>query len=495
MPGYQSLHQRRQFERRRKSKKRSLMVGFAVFVVYVGAFLWIVTYGFHSYGGPLPFLNPDVQRVALSFDWGRNPITRTFAVDIPPPSKTVPTTPTRDLSVRLAGDLVREDGGSEFPSTQITVAANRISDTQLTLAVTANPWTPERVAGGNYSGNIEIRGLDLSIDVPLVATLENRDSPRWCAVAFSVISIGALIGLLVKYITERLTPQAALVRRLGALKRSIGYVDEGMTVPVRVRLRIEELEDNIARSEYASVEDGFSKFDQDKAEIAALSQRVGTMLEQLDRQRTAVEDVSDLPSADRRLLEGTLEAEFRLIQSPLFRSWPEEKAGILAEAQEAQIKIDIAGNAVERFLRSPRASSRRALFAYQRGEFTDAPEFLQDPEEDSATSVEPSSSAKNKKKRTSDPRFDQLVDPKPISWIFNHARTIAALASVVVVSIAGLKTQYLDNQSFEGGVSDWFQMLIWGLVVELSGVSVLEVLGRLTNTSVAPAVRGQSVAA
>jgi len=313
---------------------------------------------------------------------------------------------------------------------------------------------------------------------------------NWCAAAFLVVSIGALIGLLVKYITERLTPQAALVRRLGALKRSIGYIDQGSTVPVTVRVRIEDLEDNIARSEYAKVEESFVGFDQEKAKIAAVSQQFGNLLDQLDRQRISLEKATHLSPADRRLLESTLEAEFRLIQTALFRPWPDQEQYIIRDGQETQLKMDVAEHSIEKFLRNPSDSHRRPLYGYQRGLFPTEPETY--PSEQDVDQTRDEGSAKKTKQMRDESRIFAFGDLQPISPIFRHARTIAAFASVIVVSIAGLKSQYLDAQDFNGAVSDWFKLLIWGLVVELSGVSVLDVLGRLTNTPVTPATRGQS---
>lgn len=55
----------------------------------------------------------------------------------------------------------------------------------------------------------------------------------------------------------------------------------------------------------------------------------------------------------------------------------------------------------------------------------------------------------------------------------------AALASVLVVGLVGLKLEYLEEPSFHSHMGDWLTLFLWAAVVELSGVSVLDVVGRL----------------
>lgn len=50
---------------------------------------------------------------------------------------------------------------------------------------------------------------------------------------------------------------------------------------------------------------------------------------------------------------------------------------------------------------------------------------------------------------------------------------------MLVVSVVGLQLQYLDSSGFSGSLGDWLGLVPWSAAVELSGVSVLDVLGRL----------------
>jgi hypothetical protein len=77
-------------------------------------------------------------------------------------------------------------------------------------------------------------------------------------------------------------------------------------------------------------------------------------------------------------------------------------------------------------------------------------------------------------------------DGQRLKFLFRRARVLAGLASVVVVSLIGLKLEYLDNQQFDGALSAWLALALWGAVIELSGVSVLDVVGRLGSSGAAP---------
>jgi hypothetical protein len=63
---------------------------------------------------------------------------------------------------------------------------------------------------------------------------------------------------------------------------------------------------------------------------------------------------------------------------------------------------------------------------------------------------------------------------------------MAGAASVLVVATVGLQIQYMNSTSFTGSLSDWLTLLLWAAIVELSGVSLLDVVGRLSGGRTAP---------
>jgi hypothetical protein len=110
----------------------------------------------------------------------------------------------------------------------------------------------------------------------------------------------------------------------------------------------------------------------------------------------------------------------------------------------------------------------------------------------------------SKQKRAS--LFARLGGGSALQWMMKRPLQFAGLASVIVVATVGLQVQYLDNNSFSGSLGDWLGLALWSAVIELSGVSVLDVLGRLgagarpsaqapppiTTAIPTPAVQGQA---
>ncbi|GIJ48051.1 hypothetical protein Val02_49370 [Virgisporangium aliadipatigenens] len=327
--------------------------------------------------------------------------------------------------------------------------------------------------------------------------LKDRDG-RGAALALTLLLLGAMLGLLVKYITERLTPQAVLVRRLGTLKRALSYRDDGATLPVRARMRIDDLEDQISRSDYAQVEKSFEEFDKDKVALATMSWHFRILLDQLDQQAGILRGARKLSSTDARLIEGVLEAEFRAVQKSQVLDWPEQEEDMVAQCRENANSFGVVTGIISRFLRSPGDRRLRAqLFDIQQGDLPPAGSLLDVPETDTEADESPSPLADSPEARDFGPRAGIVgivtpglrQDPGRVSLLFRQARTIAALASVLVVSLVGLKTQYLDQRPFAGNLSDWLGIGLWGLVVELSGVAVLDVLGRLGSGGTAGSTR------
>jgi hypothetical protein len=104
-------------------------------------------------------------------------------------------------------------GGSAFPSQQLEVTASNFDVQGLTLAVTADPTTPERVSPGTYCGTLVVtRAAGGLIEQPIVITLGDR----WqllivYRVIFSLF-LGAAIGALLKWVGDNIrNPDAGSV--------------------------------------------------------------------------------------------------------------------------------------------------------------------------------------------------------------------------------------------------------------------------------------------
>ena len=82
------------------------------------------------------------------------------------------------VTVRLASDLRRREGGGEFPAEQVIAGISRLTSTRVNLTVGVNPWSPEEVRPGLYTGRLEIRGSGVEESVPISLWLRSREN-RW----------------------------------------------------------------------------------------------------------------------------------------------------------------------------------------------------------------------------------------------------------------------------------------------------------------------------
>lgn len=476
------LTQRRQTRayRERWFRRIQLSVILVVVLAVVGGI------GISAWRGPFK-RNEQPRRPAneltISFGFSRQPVTRNFAVDVSPP---VPPNQTADetVTVRLSSDLRRSEQPGEFPAEQVSVGINRLTPTRVNLTVTANPWTPEKVAAGLYTGSLELRGGGASERIPISIWLRSREDTS-AIVAILLLLTGALMGLLVKWITERLTPQAALVRRLTSLQEAIGYREDFSTLPVVIRLRLRALEDQIAREDYAEADASFKYLEGHRERLSLLASQFQILLDQLASQSRQL-DRGRLVARDQLLVEGVLDSEYRLIQDLLTRPWEESEQFqlLIANAREARAILGMVLTAISDFIETRHPLLREALSQFQADNFDSGESKYREwkvlrREEGGEHAVAPTIPESAYPMQRETLRYSARQDRQRMKFLFRHARTLAATASIIVVSLVGLKLEYLDDQQFDGALSAWLGLMLWGAVVELSGVSVLDVVGRL----------------
>ncbi|MGW2569039.1 hypothetical protein [Streptomyces sp. NPDC001537] len=464
------------FERRRRFVATMLLVAVTAPVVLLLG--WAI-FENATKNDPVPKSN--AGEVQLTFGLDRKPVTRTFLLDLKP-GKAAGGTEGQEVTVRLHSDLRRSgDAAAEFPSDQITVGLDKLTTTTVNLNVSANPWAPEHAQAGLYEGVLELRGPGISQDVKMSVWLRSRENWR-ASVALALLLSGSLLGLLVKWITERLTPQAHQIRRLSALKDAIGYEDDRDTIPVQFRLKIRDLEGQIARQDYAGVEESFKELEEQKTSLALLSAQMKILFGQLDEQTYLIEKAGLADEFPRLLLRGAVDGQYRKLQQLLVTSQgTEPEADFSQAAQELATQFAVVLNLMSDFIthdRSPRLGEAlsdvragalgQALTKYQ--EWRLNPE-AEEPSSINWPSMPPSYLIERQKSRARKRR--------QVAFLFHYSRAIAGLSSAVVVALVGLKLQYLDNQGFGGKMTDWLGLALWGVIVELSGVSVLEVVGRL----------------
>jgi hypothetical protein len=504
--GYRDL-QERQVNRIIDRRRGRVVAAFVVVtILYITGLIVWAAFFFNRYNEPRRPI-ASAKQLAITFGFNREPITRIFTVNVKTQPRQRQVTSQPVISAKVRSDLRNEEREGEFPANQLTVGVNRLTDTQLNVAVTANPWTPEKVKPGVYEGILEVRGTGISKDIPLFISLRGREY-KWAAIAFGLLLFGALLGLMLKWITERLTPQAGLIRRLNTLKRAINYKADGTTLPVSEQIRLNNLEDEIAREEYASVEKLFDEFDEKKFRLATVSSQFEILMDYLATQSELIRSSKDLNDRDHNRLNGILDEEYRYLRQLQTIPWPEQKKALERHFQVCKDTFATISTVMFQYCRySDDPELREVLDKYQLGKFPEGnAAFLEwsrkEPERQKEIIPPPpghlrrllhlpgsnTSNALPKPNRRA--RAKAREDDHPVAFIFRHARAIAGVTSVLVVALVGLKVEYLDNQGFKGDLADWLALGLWATVVELSGVSILDVLGRLGGSS-SPAPSGR----
>jgi hypothetical protein len=488
--GYRDLEDRRhkhwEVARMRRRRASLLVGGFAYGVLAIGAGIYVLAHN----EPPPPTAGNDT--IVLSFGFDRDPITReyTTAIDAPAGAEEQ-----EAIAVRFRSDLRSAERSSQFPTSQITIGVTRLAGDRVNLALTANPWSPETVPSGVYGGTVEINNAGTITAVPVQVVLEGRDRV-WALLAALLLIAGSVLGLLVKWITESLTPRAGMMRRLANLRRAIGYGEDGTNLPVAVRMDVDDLQDRIELQDFARAEELFKKFDVNRLKLADISSRFDVLYDQLAEQSRVVDrTVAGLGRDDDLLLNGMLDAQYRSLLELQGAPWPDHEKEIISATTQLRTQFGVAANAVLAYLKNrPDRDLRRVLSTFQEGNFEQAVEDYRRYQEqrlqmavsdaDEAREVAQGSAGQESSSSIAGSYKQGVRDPEALSWIFRNARPIAAFASVIVVSLVGLKMEYLEKQSFDGSLGAWLTLGLWALVVELSGLSVLDVVGRLGGNAV-----------
>ncbi|MEU4692427.1 hypothetical protein [Actinoplanes sp. NPDC023714] len=464
----------------RKRVRRIRMTLLTVFLVFYVVVLSVVLFGW-----PVDQMPITSQRaLAVSFDKLRHPLTRSAVVEIGAAGVGDPA----DLAVWVKRDP--HHAGGQFPADQVILTAIPLVGNSVLVTATVDPWVPERVDSGLYEETLVLSAGGNWTEIPLIIGLGKR-SGWWAVTAFFIIATGAALGLTVKWITERLTPQAALMRRFDALRRTMGWGADGRDLPLSARLRLNELEDYILRQDLSRAERAFSQLDPLRNDAAVLASQTAVLYDQLDSLSDAIERCrGTLSHDDRALADAAVDEAHRTLVEAQSLPWPKQTAEIRTALGTIRDDLVLAGHVIGSFLRSPANKKLREAIRYlQRGRSAAARRAyaLRDTAETEVPLPGASGKEASPPPREAEPAW--LDDLAPVPVFFRYARTFAGAASVAVVSLVGLKTQYLDNPGFDSNLSSWVMLGLWGLVVELSGVAVVDVLARLGSSAAAATAR------
>jgi hypothetical protein len=448
---------------------------------------------------------------ALFVDFGlaRNSLTRTLLVNanFPPGNGTVPTI----LNPRLVGDL-RNGAGEQFPTAQATLNATAVATGRVQVSATLNPAAPERISGGTYRGTILLSSGTKNVSVPIVAFLASREN-QLAVLAFLLLLLGAIVGLLVKWITEALSQLASARWRLEDLRRDLGCGSRDC-LPAQVASKLEEIDRRILRQDTNGLDGLFQPITANARHLTAFANAIQNALNEVEQQVKLAETVSS-DEIDSYDIYSVVQAERAEIDTFRTEDWPWSDArDMLIRVKTFAEQTHVATLAIQDLARERNIGRASAAVRYfRRGDFTNGERMFNLP---TPPLPEPDDNGpkqrrrlvplvlQSKQKRAS--LFARLGGGSALQWMMKRPLQFAGLASVIVVATVGLQVQYLDNNSFSGSLGDWLGLALWSAVIELSGVSVLDVLGRLgagarpsaqapppiTTAIPTPAVQGQA---
>jgi hypothetical protein len=316
------------------------------------------------------------------------------------------------------------------------------------------------------------------------------------------------MGLSVKWITESLTRLAAASWRVDDLRRSLGGSSDGL--PLMAAARLKEIEEAIRRQDTDdNIDKAFAPLVSNASNLRSFATAIQNAEDEIETQQSIGQSSFDWDdespdTLDQDFIESLARAESARVEGLRARDWPWKNATETVErAQTLADQCSIATIAL-REATAGRANSTtvEVLDLFRKGNFAEAVTLYRQPQ--NSESAPPSEAndrttgviitPKAKKDRRPRfllgsvyPRMSPFADYAPrglVPWMARRPRVFAAAASVFVVSLAGLQLQYLDAAGFAGELGDWLGLLLWSAVVELSGVSVLDVLGRLGTANV-----------
>jgi hypothetical protein len=484
---------------RRRAFRR--LVGYGVICLCSLIFVVLIVVG--AVHVPRPWSPPAPPKapgngIFVNFGMRRQPESRSIVIpvsllDVAVTEGQAPQSVTDDILASVGADLRDSERGTQFPAQQVSVIAAPLGGQQVQLTASLAPSSPEAVASGFYEGNISLRSGSRSAIVPIKAYLAPREG--WPALfAFGLLLIGATLGLSVKWITEALSALAAARWRFEALRR--GLAGNKDSLPYSASTVIDEIENRISRQEVAGLDAMFAHFD-----AGGLSQlRVfSTTVESIQRDISLQEDIQqtlaygELPSnIDSEFVSAIIRAEYARINQLRTIDWPWKDPDEVVENIRAFVdQVRAITLALQDYIRGPDGRNLAVLELSRKGQFVEARELYLSPRDQAGSEQEPKRPARDSRSTSLVRRVDPynvgvslpLFSPSPggwLRWVVKHPRGLAATASVLVVAAVGFQIQYLRAFGFSGSLGDWLGMLMWAAVIELSGISVLDVIGRLT---------------
>ncbi len=439
------------------------------------------------YHGPLA---TDFPRNTLVVDFGLQRVSQTRSILVPTGNASASTPAI--LTARLSSDLVEHAKFHQFPANQITLTATPVGPSQVEIVAILNPVNPDKVADGLFTGSISVYTGSQTLFVPMAVYLAPKSGYQ-AMLAFLLLLLGAIFGLSVKWVTEALSSLAAARWRYDSIMQRLGRsLDE---LPTSAVDRLNDIRNSIARQDVSHLDGTFVSLESALGPLRKFSGDIKNINDDIARQEEYQRRRGNLP------IKAVVHEERRQVNDLRNQEWPWPDADAMGRS------VKLLSDQVRAATRAIEAGQANVVRLFAEGDFARA---VEESGKLSALGADHLVADDHPADAAAQPSAGDgygepwIVEPAPrhllprgrwlsilgargiIQWMTERPRSLAAAASILVVSIVGLQLQYLNSTSFDGSLADWLNLLLWAAVIELSGVSVLDVVGRLSGAGPAP---------
>lgn len=337
---------------------------------------------------------------------------------------------------------------------------------------------------GRYEGKVVVRAGPLTGRATLVINAEvtPRKSAEAWTLAVIAITLGALLGALLKWLTETGSKLTALNNRLAQVSVLLQTL-EGY-VPLGLRQLLLQIRTALGQRDVQAAETALNTLTQEKL-MAVVS--AGEMLQQLDReiasQRRLIEQRAALSDDERRPLLQVVDTERRELVEAIGPIWPDPAASLGARNALAtgiqNFSLFLARYADPSRLGEP--AVKTALDAFRAGDWSAAKSAMDKIGAPLAGGAAPTPPAIVEPPLPVEVESLGTLD-QIAALLAQHYVLISQALVIIGVLVVGLLLLFEPATTFATDLGqDWLKLFAWGFGAQTTGVTVAQLGGKLVG--------------
>jgi hypothetical protein len=340
----------------------------------------------------------------------------------------------------------------------------------------------EGLRTGRYEGKLVVRLGAVGGRATLVVQAETKPleaASAWTLAVFAIL-VGAILGALLKWLTETGSKLAGLSNRLtqiGVLLRPLGEY-----VPLGLQQLLLQTQTALAQRDVQTAEAALNALTQEKlTAVLAAAQNLQKLDGEVSDQRKRIDQHSSLSADEKQKLLRIADVEHREIQEATGPIWPEPAA---SRDERVALADGIRSFSffLGRFMDTNRLGDQgvpEVLAAFAAGEWSKAREAM-DKIGAAAAGALPGAAAAEQEPPAGHPQagwYESLI-----GWAIRHYFLLAQLLVIVGVVVVGLLLLFDPLKTFaESPGQDWLKLFAWGFGAQTTGVTLAQLGGKLVG--------------